>query len=347
MTGLVGIALSGGADSALAAWQLLSGGTRVVGFHLTLSHTTDAVAQLSAAKAVAARLGIELHVIDAADRFACSVVAPFCAEYAAGRTPNPCVPCNREVKFGLLLREARARGAEALATGHYAQVGVQGDMPVLRCAEDRQADQSYFLYAIDAGSLPYLTFPLGGMMRGDVREMACGRGLATGRPSQDICFLEGRNYRSFVARRVEFSPGDIVDLRGNVRGHHDGLPSYTVGQRHHLGIALGQPAYVIHLDAANNRVVIGTAADLEVGAANLTQVRWLVPPVGDPLDVRARIRYRSRLVPAKVTLSEDGAYVRFAEPQRAVAPGQSIVFYKGDTVLGGGVVAKTVPARDE
>jgi tRNA-uridine 2-sulfurtransferase len=347
MTGLVGIALSGGADSALAAWQLLSRGVRVVGFHLMLSHSADAAAQLSSAQMVAERLGIELHTIDAADVFACSVVAPFCAEYAVGRTPNPCITCNREVKFGLLLREARARGAEALATGHYAQVGTRGDVPVLRCAEDEQSDQSYFLYAIAMEALPLLTFPLGEMMRGDVREMARLRGLALGRPSQDICFLEGRNYRSFIAGRVRLSPGDIVDLRGNVRGHHEGLPFYTIGQRHHLGIALGEPAYVVHLDAANNRVVVGTAADLKAESTSLTQVRWLVPPAGKSVSVQARIRYRSRLVPAQVALSEDGAYVRFAKPQRAVAPGQSIVFYEGDTVLGGGVVATTYPPHDE
>jgi tRNA-uridine 2-sulfurtransferase len=184
-------------------------------------------------------------------------------------------------------------------------------------------------------------------MRSDAREITRARGLSLGRPSQDICFIEGRKYHSFVAGRVHSSPGEIVDLRGNVRGRHDGLPCYTVGQRHHLGITMGEPAYVVRIDAAHNRLVIGTAADLLVEAANLSNVRWLVPRVGDLRNVRARIRYHAPLAAAQVTPTPEGALVRFVEPQRAVAPGQSVVFYEGDTVLGGGVVATTHPTHDE
>jgi tRNA-specific 2-thiouridylase len=211
----------------------------------------------------------------------------------------------------------------------------------LRRAVDHQADQSYFLYAIDAAVLEHLVLPLGDLLRSEVRSQALQQGLIRGKSSQDICFLVGQDLRSFLAERVDATPGDIVDLEGRVLGRHDGLPFYTVGQRHGLGIALGTPAYVVRLDARRNRVVLGTADALLSASARLQDVRWLVQPERDEFPAQARIRYRARCTSAQVTLKESEALVRFLEPQRAVAPGQSVVFYDGDTVLGGGVVAET------
>jgi len=337
----VGVALSGGADSALTASLLLSRGHSVFALHLLLTHTSAATAQAAHAADVARQLGIELRVIDVADAFAATVITPFCEEYSAGRTPNPCVTCNRDIKFGLLLRTALKSGADKLATGHYARVVSEGQRHDLRRAIDHEADQSYFLYAIDTAALVHLVLPLGEMLRSEVRSMALQQGLVRGKSSQDICFLGGQDLRSFTAERVDATPGDIVDLEGRVRGRHDGLPFYTVGQRHGLGIALGTPAYVVRLDARRNRVVLGTADDLLSASARLQHVRWLVQPEGGEFPAQARIRYRARCTSAHVTLRESGALVRFLEPQRAVAPGQSVVFYDGDTVLGGGVVAET------
>ena len=337
----VGVALSGGADSALTASLLLSRGHSVFGLHLLLAHTSAAEAQAARAGDIAHQLGMEFRVIDAADVFAASVIAPFCQEYSAGRTPNPCVTCNRDIKFGLLLRTALESGADKLATGHYARVVPHERRYVLRRAVDHQADQSYFLYAIDAAALEHLVLPLGEVLRSEVRSQALQQGLIRGKSSQDICFLVGQDLRSFLAERVDATPGDIVDLEGHVRGRHDGLPFYTVGQRHGLGIALGTPAYVVRLDARRNRVVLGTADALLSASARLRHMRWLVQPEGDVFPAQARIRYRARCTSAQVTLKVSEALVRFLEPQRAVAPGQSVVFYDGDTVLGGGVVAET------
>jgi len=337
----VGVALSGGADSALTASLLLSRGYSVFGLHLLLAHTNAATAQAARAGDIAHQLGMEFRVIDAADVFAATVITPFCDEYASGRTPNPCVTCNRDIKFGLLLRTALESGADKLATGHYARVVPYERRYVLRRAVDHQADQSYFLYAIDAAVLEHLVLPLGEVLRSEVRSQALQQGLIRGTSSQDICFLVGQDLRSFLAERVDATPGDIVDLEGHVRGRHDGLPFYTVGQRHGLGIALGSPAYVVRLDARRNRVVLGTADNLLSASARLRHVRWLVQPEGDEFPAQARVRYRARCTSAHVTLTESEALVRFLEPQRAVAPGQSVVLYDGDTVLGGGVVTET------
>jgi tRNA-uridine 2-sulfurtransferase len=341
MTQRIGIALSGGADSALAASLLLAGGHRVFGLHLLLAHTPEAETQAAHARDLARLLRVDFELIDAVEVFAGSVISPFCAEYAAGRTPNPCVICNRDIKFGLLLRAARERGADLLATGHYARVAPRGSGFALRRAVDHQADQSYFLYAVESSALKHLVLPLGEMHRADVRSLALNHGLVRGKSSQDICFIGGRDYRDYVARYVQATPGDLVDTDGRVLGRHRGLPFFTVGQRHRLGVALGAPAYVIRLDADSNTVVLGPAALLTSQAAILHRVTWQAPPESAHFRTEALVRYRARRTSAHVRLTGNGAYVRFTEPQRAVAPGQSVVFYDGDTVIGGGVVAET------
>ncbi len=349
MTQRIGVALSGGADSAIAASLLRSRGRHVLGVHLLMTRSNEAVAHAENARLVASRLGIDFELLDIADTFAAKVIAPFCQEYAGGATPNPCVTCNRDIKFGLLLRFLLARGVEKLATGHYARITAQGDRYLLQRAVDLRADQSYFLYALPASSLPYLEMPLGEMSHSEVKALASQQGLVHSKASQDICFIGGRDYRDFVAERAQASPGDIVDADGLVLGHHRGLPFYTVGQRHGLGLALGAPRYVIHLDPRLNRIVVGDKESLMARSATLRHLTWLVdPPSDNELLVHARARYRARGTAARVLLRQDQALVHFAEPQRAVAPGQSIVFYDGDPVRGGGtIVASHREAADD
>jgi tRNA-specific 2-thiouridylase len=336
----IAVALSGGADSALAASLLLSSDQRVFGLHLLLTHTPEAQAQAEHARDVARQLHIDVQLIDAVDAFESHVITPFCAEYSSGRTPNPCVACNRDIKFGLLLDAASRLGADKLATGHYARVARGGRGHVLMRAIDHRADQSYFLYAVEPSALSRLVFPLGELTRNDVRSLAATQRLVKGRSSQDICFIGGADYRDFLAQRIESIPGDIVDGQGRVLGRHRGLPFYTVGQRHRLGIALGTPAYVVRLDTQRNTVTLGPVEQLMSGAAALRQVAWHAQPDKGRFRTDALVRFRARRTGADVTLTEGGALVQFAEPQRAVAPGQSVVFYDGDTVAGGGIVAQ-------
>lgn len=341
MTERIAVALSGGADSALAASLLLSQGYRVFALHLLLTRDAAALEQVSRARETAGRLVIEFEVVDAVDAFEDRVIVPFCSEYAAGRTPNPCITCNRDIKTGLLLRAAIERGADRLATGHYARVSHHAGRFLLSRAVDHRADQSYFLYAIDPSSLGRLALPLGELTRSEVRSLAVERNLVRGNSSQDICFVGGRDYRRFVAERVPVEAGEIVDTKGRVMGRHRGLTSFTVGQRHQLGVALGRPVYVVRLEPEHNRVVVGSVDELMTGYARLNSLRWLVPQPRGRLVAQARARYRSRCSAAVVTVTGASAVVRFEEPQRAVAPGQSVVLYDGDTVLGGGVVAAT------
>ncbi len=341
MTQRIGVALSGGADSALAASLLLSSGSRVFGVHMVMTHAPHSLVQLERARRIASQLDIDLQVTDVADSFEARVIGPFCDEYAAGRTPNPCVTCNREIKFGLLLRTVLESGADKLATGHFARV-VRGKHGIfLQRALDRSADQSYFLYGIEPSSLPYVEMPLGTISRSEARDLARGQGLARGKPSQDICFVGGRDYRSFVAKRVCATPGEIVDLHAHVVGRHQGLPYYTVGQRHGLGIALGEPMYVVRLDVRQNKVVVGPDTSLVAKGASLSQMRWMVPPPScGRLVLHSQTRFRARSTSSCVTIRDGEAYVRFGQPQRAVAPGQSVVFYDGDVVVGGGTIVE-------
>ncbi len=347
MTQRLGVALSGGVDSAFTASLLLSGGYSVFGLHLLMARTPEARLKEEHARNIASRLNIDLQVLDIVDAFSSRVVSPFCQEYAAGRTPNPCITCNRDIKFGLLLRMALDRGADKLATGHYSRIAEQPHGPVLQRALDARADQSYFLYSIEPSALSHVAMPLGTMLRTEVRFLASQQGFVLGRSSQDICFIGSQGYRSFLAKHVAAAAGDIVDIEGRVLGRHPGLHFFTIGQRHGLGVALGTPAYVVYLDAHRNRLVVGEKHHLMSDTATLHQVTWLVRPESRELLLQARTRYRARTSAALVSLTGDVATVHFQVPQKAVAPGQSVVFYDKDTVVGGGIVAKThARARD-
>ncbi|MBN1856003.1 MAG: tRNA 2-thiouridine(34) synthase MnmA [Dehalococcoidia bacterium] len=342
MTHRAAIALSGGADSAVTALILREQDYDLFALHLLLVNTPASLLQHDRARDISRRLGIEFQVVDLTQQFAERIVTPFCSEYARGRTPNPCISCNRDIKFGLMLQEAWERGADFLATGHYARVVRTAGQASLLRATDRHADQSYFLYAIDDTALASVLFPLGAMPRKKVRAVAQDEGFQTGQPSQDICFVSEKSYHQFLEPRTSAVPGDIVDTAGKVLGKHKGLPFYTVGQRRGLRLSLEEPRYVLRLDAPNNRVVVGKEDELYVDAALLSDLVWHGgTPATSELDVCAKTRFRSREAPARVTVDKNAACVAFSEPQRAIAPGQSVVFYEGDVVRGGGIITES------
>jgi tRNA-specific 2-thiouridylase len=343
---MIVVALSGGVDSATAAAILVSEGHRVVGMTMRLydARGTEASAggrccgprDVEDARRVCAHLGIPFYVIDHTEEFRRAVMDDFVAEYAAGRTPNPCVRCNEHVKFGPLLRRARALGATRLATGHYARI--EGGR--LRRAVDEKKDQSYFLFAMPG--LEGVMFPLGGMTKDEVRARARALGLpnAEKEDSQEICFVPDGDYAGFVEGRVAAEPGEIVDGEGRVLGRHDGVHRFTVGQRRGLGGAWGEgePRYVVSIDALTRRVRIGARAETMRRRVAVGDVRWLGPAPGGELRARVQVRHRHAAAPATVRPTADGgAEVLFDADERAVAPGQAAVFYDdGDVVIGGG-----------
>jgi tRNA-specific 2-thiouridylase len=309
---------------------------------------------IESARRVAERIGIPHYVVDFEAPFARHVIRPFVADYLAGRTPNPCVACNAKVRFPGLWNRARAFGCEAFATGHYARVDRTGPWPRIRRAADAGKDQSYVLWAVPPETVARLELPLGELRKAEVRSLAAEAGLSTAeRPdSQEICFVPGDDYGAFLEERVAaeglepvtLGPGEVVTIRGQRLGTHRGVARYTVGQRRGLGVAGASPVYVAGLDAVANRVVVGSAEDLLSDLAALREVRW--PVEEEEIRVHVQLRSRHRAAPARVLRTGVGeARVRFDEPQRAVTPGQSAVFYEGETVVGGGIVADASPVK--
>jgi len=336
----IAVALSGGVDSAVAAALLQQQGHRLVG--ITMNLLPDAVAT-SAAEQGAEHLGIPLHRIDLTDAFEQQVITPFVTCYLNGETPNPCVRCNRLVKFGLLLEQAQRLGADRLATGHYARVLRDADGRAhLHAAFDRRKDQSYFLAAIGQAALQQTLFPLGDMSGKDqVRQLARDFGLpvAAAKDSQDVCFLPDSGYAEFLEKRLTTPPvqGLIVHRSGQLLGRHNGFWRYTVGQRKGLGIAWSEPLYVLEINAARNRVVVGEQQYLYAPGLSADQAVWFGQEPGTPFEAHCKIRYRHAPVPCLVEPQGEGEMrVRFHEPQRAVTPGQTVVIYQGDEVLGAG-----------
>ena len=336
----VGIALSGGVDSAVAAALLLRRDRSLQGVHLRLSPTVPPPEHL---EALAQRLGIPLTVIDLEREFAREVLDYFVSEYTRGRTPNPCVRCNAAIKFGRLWEYLRAAGFTHLATGHYARLDLADDGAVgLFRGVDRRKDQSYFLNRLPRSLLPNLLFPLGSWTKAEVRRLYHELGLPSQgkeRESMELCFIPDGDYQAFLRARRGFAgpPGEFVDLAGRVLGRHRGLEGYTVGQRRGLGLPAREPYYVLDIQPELNRVVLGYRADLFSPGLVASRLNWLIdPPAGD-LEALAVIRYRHPGVRARITpLGEGSVQVIFEPPQSAVAPGQAVVFYDGDRVLGGG-----------
>jgi len=356
MSQKVVVAMSGGVDSSVAAALLVEQGYDVVGITMRLwtedrpdlpqvNRTCCGVEAIDDAQAVAQVLGIPYYVLNFERSFQAHVVDYFVGEYVRGRTPNPCLACNQHVKFDHLLERATALGADFLATGHYARVDRRDGRYRLLRGVDPSKDQSYFLYTLGQDELRRTLMPAGHYTKAAVRALAQRFGLpvADKPDSQEICFIPDNDYRRFVAERVTPDPGDIVDLEGRVAGRHRGLAGYTVGQRHGLG--LGGPArtYVVALDAAANQVVVGPEVALMSRTAVVEALHWVDGPAELPRAVEAKIRYKAPASPAVMLRDGERTLVRFGEPQRAMTPGQAMVFYRGDEVLGGGRIAPAEP----
>jgi tRNA-specific 2-thiouridylase len=335
--------MSGGVDSAVAAALTVDSGRPCVGVTLRLGlerwgAESDADA-ISRAAATCARLGIEHHVVDAAEVFAERVVRPFAEAYARGETPNPCVACNEHVKFGMLLQESKALGAEALVTGHYARVARDRvGVAVLRRARDRAKDQTYFLYRVPSTVLDRCSFPLGELAKDEVRTYAREEGLSdlVRAESREACFAADGDRTALVSSLAPqaLEPGEIVDADGHVVGTHEGIARYTVGQRHGLGGGASEPRYVLRIDAEERRVSVGTAAELRVSRVEADETVWS----WGERDVEGEVllRYRGRGHQARCGIRAETLVAELLEPARAPAPGQALVCYKGDRVCGGG-----------
>src|SRR6202451_1803884 len=366
MSARVLVAMSGGVDSSVAAAMLCEQGYEVVGIAMRLTPesppaparrrgTCCSYEDFEDARRVAERMDFPFYVIDLRADFATRVIGNFVSEYVAGRTPNPCVMCNREIKFDRLWSRARALNADYVATGHYARIepGADAKFHLLRAADDAK-DQSYFLFTLGQDELARTIFPLGAMTKTEVRARARALGLATAdKPeSQEICFVPDRDYASFVENRsdpAQLRPGWIVDGDGKRLADHAGVHRFTVGQRRGLGIPGGERLYVREIRAESGEIVAGRREDLESAGLVANQVSLVDESIasGGELSVEVKIRYRHRALPATLRIdSARRAEIRFASSGPAVTPGQACVFYRGDEVLGGGFIERAI-AREQ
>ena len=334
--------MSGGVDSSLTAAILLYKGFEVIGVTMKLDDT-NGCCDINDAQKIAAHLGINHYVADFREIFRDKVENYFVEEYLRGKTPNPCVRCNREIKFGKLFEFAEFIGADFLATGHYAQIIFEDGRFKLKKAVDIKKDQSYVLYNLTPEKLSRIILPLGEFSKEQTRSIAEKLNLPVAHKpdSQEICFVPNDDYKNFLQN---FAPdadalkaGEIVDAGGKILGHHNGVANYTIGQRKGLGIAAPQPLYVTRLDVANKKVVVDTNDKLFTKTLTASETHWIYkPPL--PKTLQAKIRYGSRFATCEVVEVENFLRIEFSEPQRAITPGQSIVFYDGAEVLGGAII---------
>ena len=346
------VAMSGGVDSSVAAYLTKQAGYDVVGVTMRLydgentlrENTCCSLDDVEDAKSVARKLSFPHHTFNFKSDFERSVIVPFIEAYESGATPNPCIECNRSLKFSALYERAHALGCEYVVTGHYARIEKEGERYRLLRATDSEKDQSYVLYSLTQSQLAHTLFPLGYLKKAETREIAEREGFVNSdKPdSQDICFIPDGNYADFIRRSTgrEYPCGDFVDTNGNILGRHNGIINYTVGQRKGLGVALGFPAYVKDIDVKNNRVVLCKNEELftyELYAQNFNWVCGSSPET--EIVCEAAVRYRGVLKEAVVTpIGDLRVHIRFSSPQRAVTRGQSVVLYDGDAVLGGGII---------
>ena len=348
------VAMSGGVDSSVAALLLQRAGWDVVGVTLKLYSLDEdelpadhqgccTLDDVEDARSVCRRLGMPHYVLNMEREFHDRVMDYFVEEYRRGRTPHPCIACNDKIKFSQLMTRADALGAQFVATGHYARIDRTSEGATLHKGVDNAKDQSYVLFGMTQDQLARTLLPVGGYRKDEIRDMALDAGLITAdKPdSQDICFIPLGDYREFLRQRTDCIPGEIVDLDGRPLGTHQGIEYYTVGQRRGLGSLpySEAPRFVIRLDAAANRVVVGPEDALYAGGAWLSGVNYVggCPPA-DGTQVSVKIRYKAYEAPATLHPNFEGAIVRFRESQRAVTPGQAAVFYDGDKLLGGGTI---------
>jgi tRNA-specific 2-thiouridylase len=350
------VAMSGGVDSSVAAALTAeqTGAAETLGISLRLYSTDEHAARsgrsccapddLYDARRAAAALGIRFYVYDAQERFRSEVIDDFVRSYAEGRTPNPCVRCNDQVKFDWLLDRARLLGAGELVTGHYARVeqGADGRWRLLR-ARDAAKDQSYFLHGLTQEELSFVRFPLGELTKSQVRDLGRARGLpnADKAESMEVCYVAGRPVTEFLeAHGVRPAHGEVVDTAGRVLGEHRGIHHFTPGQRHGLGVSHRLPLYVASLDAANQRVVVGSRDEVARSSFRALSASWVAEAPAGGASCEVQIRHRGHPLPAEVVASPDGSVeVLLREPAVGVAPGQSAVFYRGEQVLGGARIA--------
>ncbi|NTV48740.1 MAG: tRNA 2-thiouridine(34) synthase MnmA [Geobacteraceae bacterium] len=343
----IAVAMSGGVDSSVTAALLKQQGHEVIGItmHLFEPHCSGSGSAVHDAAAVAQHLDIPHHVADFAPDFSRQIIGDFIEEYRAGHTPNPCVRCNRYIKFGMLLEKARELGADLLATGHYVRKTVDPDGTChLRVAGNAGKDQSYFLYTLTQHQLRQVIFPLGEIeSKDEVRTLAREFALpvAEKSDSQEVCFIPNDDYVTFLEGSEAFcaTDGDIVHLSGQTVGRHHGTHRYTIGQRKGLGIAWSEPLYVTAIDAERNVVVVGEQQHVYAAGLRAKEVSWVVAPEAENFAATCKIRYRHQPVSCQVLLlAGNSCEVRFDQKQKAITPGQSLVFYRGDEVLGGGII---------
>jgi len=354
--GTVLVAMSGGVDSSVAACLLHERGYEVLGSHMNLVHLADGMdhgccgpSARADAEAVARIGGFAFEVVDMSASFAETVLADFFGEHEAGRTPNPCARCNEHIKFGAFLERADRLGVDLVATGHYVRTDRDptGRWHLLRGADDGK-DQSYMLHTLGQRELARARFPVGGMAKADTRALAERFGLpvAAKPDSQEVCFVPGADHAAFIEEHAPgmVRPGDVVDPDGNVLGRHRGAFRFTVGQRRGIGVSTGERSYVVEVDARANRVVVGPGDLLPRRGLVADRVSWVdgEPPAAGPFEAEVRIRYNGEDIPAVVDMIDDQLRVEFRTPQRGVAPGQSVVVYRGDELLGGARIVESL-----
>jgi len=357
------VAMSGGVDSSVVAGLVKEAGYNTIGVTMCFNITHNdgkasccGIDGIADARRAADILDIPHYVFNFAADINDYIIDNFTSEYLNGRTPNPCVRCNQHLKFGTLYQKVKALGAEYLATGHYGKIefNPQRNGHELKKAADPKKDQSYFLYSMKKETLPSVMFPLGGLTKPEVRALARKFNLNTAEKpeSQDICFVPASGYKKFIENRLGpevMTPGPFVNEEGQIIGQHKGLANYTIGQRDKLGIALGHPVYVFKMDRMTNSVHVGHLSRLYSGGLKASAMNWLSIEIPqETIEVRLKIRYNSPEVKACLTpVGRDSVRVEFTEPQKSVTPGQSVVFYDGDVVLGGAVIDEALACPDE
>lgn len=351
------VAMSGGVDSSVAAAMMVEQGYDVIGLMMRLwsedgkemLNRCCTPEQMDDARHIAGSLGIPFYVVDVKDYFRDTIVDFYLDQHRLGRTPNPCIECNREIRFNWLYERAMALHADYLVTGHYAQIKQSADSGTfeLHTGVDQHKDQSYVLHMLDQEHLAHVRFPVGGMSKPEVRQLAQKFNLpvASKSDSMDLCFLSGEDYRDFLQRHVpEINrPGPILNAVGERLGEHTGLPNYTIGQRKGLGVTSPDPLFVLRKDATENALILGTRADVvthDLVARNVSWVAGYPPKVDEPFNCEVKIRYKARPAPAVVKSLEDGKVkIKFDQPVFGATPGQGAVFYQGSNCLGGGIIS--------